>query len=389
MKTAISVIVAGALAAALVHCSANGTEGSPSSPSGAPSNDAATEDATDAAEPSADAGDATVDADTDAGVCSADGWCRVSLPRADLDLQALWAFAANDAWAVGAGGMVHWDGATWSMVDAPDAGLEGLTSLWSSSPNDLWGVARNQRRLVHGSRTSPTAPFTWRQTTYDDGPTFTTLKGVGSHDLWVLGNGNFGNVFLHAVVPDTGEAASAPAWTTVPIGYDYFYASSFAVTENNELWATGFTSAAVVIHASRTDPDGDTWVWDQDLDTTGQPYAYFIDLWAPSANDIWAIGTPGFSYHRGPGADGATWKPIENHANLNAASVWGSSVNDVWTVGESGAVRHWDGTSWSLSRLAVDGIPNYRNLTSVHGSAADDVWAVGPGMALHRTGASK
>lgn len=389
MKVALPLVVASAFAAALLHCSADGTEASPSSPSEAPSNDAAA-DATDATEPTADAADASVDADTDAGVCSADGWCRVSLPHDELDLQALWAFAANDAWAVGSSGMVHWNGTTWSMVDAPDVELAGLTSLWSSGPNDLWGVARNQRRLVHGSRTSPAASFAWTQTVYDDGPTFTTIKGCGSHDLWVLGNGNFGNVFLHAVVSDASDAdAGAPTWTTVPIGYDYFYASSFAVTESNELWATGFTSAAVVIHASRSEPDGDTWVWDQDLDTTGRPYAYFIGLWAPSANDIWAIGTPGWNYHRAPEGDGTTWKPIENNANLNAASVWGSSANDVWTVGESGAVRHWDGTSWSLSRLAINGVPNYRNLTSVHGSAADDVWAVGPGMALHRTGASK
>src|SRR5437870_5376019 len=64
-------------------------------------------------------------------------WCgpTIAAPRRDLgcgswllehpapqanDLHAVWAIAANNAWAVGdKGAIVHWDGAHWTLAESP------------------------------------------------------------------------------------------------------------------------------------------------------------------------------------------------------------------------------------------------------------------------------
>ena len=84
-------------------------------------------------------------------------------------------------------------------------------------------------------------------------------------------------------------------------------------------------------------------------------------------------------------ADGSVgWTAFPNSVNSMMTGAWGSSPNDVWAVGSAGAIRHWDGTAWTLSKLAVADIPMWQDLTSVHGGPAGDVWAVGNGVALHR-----
>lgn len=52
--------------------------------------------------------------------------------------------------------------------------------------------------------------------------------------------------------------------------------------------------------------------------------------------------------------------------------VWGSDANNVWVVGEGGAIRHFDGTSWSSVPAVVT-----QDLWGIYGFAADDIWAVG------------
>ena len=71
--------------------------------------------------------------------------------RGPIDLSAIYGFASNDIWVVGenvfsnpdpvsgfydASLIIHFDGATWQEVNHTKA--RGLTSIWGSSPKDIW-----------------------------------------------------------------------------------------------------------------------------------------------------------------------------------------------------------------------------------------------------------
>jgi hypothetical protein len=368
-----------ATTAALVHCSASGSDDNGATGS---ETEAGTTEASTDAPPSTD-GDADLDAGrADAeitGHCSPDHWCREALPTPDFDLEAVWSFAPNDAIAVGTSGMIHWDGKTWSLVPGSDAGLETLTRLWASGPNELWGVAQGQHSLVRGTRAAG-ADFVWTTYETDGGPTRELVAGAAQGDVWTAGVQSDGTPVLeHGVTADGG----APTFTTVPVPDNPFSLNALFVSAIGEPWLTANNGDAVVLHAQKS---GSDYAWDVSLTTAGKPYDYFSALWGIAPDEIWVLGGKTDNYHRSPLPDGGgAWGPIANHTTVTLNSIWGSGKNDVYAVGYFGAVRHWDGTTWSVSQIAVNGTPIYKVLQSVHGSSANDVWAVGPGVALHRT----
>jgi len=371
-----------ATTAALVHCSASGggdDNAATSDEAGAV--DATSEAASDAL-PSSD-GDVDLDAGrTDApfsGHCSPDHWCREPLPTKDFDLSAVWSFAPDDAIAVGQSGMIHWDGKTWSLVPGGDAGLDGLTRLWASGPNELWAVSAGQHRLLRGTRTTGGA-FTWTTFETDGGPSRDLVSGAGPGDVWTSGRQDDGTLVLeHGVSSDGGS----PAFSTLAVPDGTFSVDGLFVSASGELWLAAANGDAVVLHAQKS---GSTYAWDVSLTTAGGPFDSFPSLWGNANDEIWVLASRTDHYHRSPSADGGgTWDAVPNHVTVTLNSIWGSGKDDVWAVGYFGAVRHWDGTKWSVSQIAVNGTPIYDVLASVHGSSANDVWAVGPGVALHRT----
>jgi len=379
------------LGAAFVHCSADGTATHDDLDAGMPP---LNDDGSSPIDGGAGSPDVQSDVDiADAGNCSADHWCRTLLPEPAPSLTAVWSFAADDAIAASTEKMFHWDGATWSAVDAPAA--EGLTSLWASSPTDVWGVSQYSRRLAHGTRAGAGRPFTWTKVEFDaeTTPTMDIVRGAGN-ELWVYGQLNGEHVLSRGTVTfESGaDGGSTPtvSWTTLPIAFpELTTVSSFWVTADGKVWLAGLASAgwlqagAVIVGVPRADDPG-RHDWEKALQDTPGDYVGLTAIWGAST-ELWAIGNVGHNFRGGLGADGGVaFRPVASNAKTTMRSIWGSGPNDVWIVGEAGGIRHWDGTEWSVSRVAIGGIPLWQNLTAVHGRPDGDVWAVGDGVALHR-----
>ena len=133
------------------------------------------------------------------------------MPTADFDLQAVWSFAPDDAFAVGSSGAIHWDGKTWSVVsDGTDAGIERITSLWASGPNDLWGVAAGDGHLFHGVR-GATGALAWSSYDMNAGASFQFVTGRAPGDLWITAFADDGTQLLeHATLGDAGPPTLTP-----------------------------------------------------------------------------------------------------------------------------------------------------------------------------------
>lgn len=383
----------GLVAAAFVGCAADGTA--------ADDVDGAAPDLTDASRSdgatnaNADAGAPDASPDVDASPCSEDHWCPTVLPQDTLQLTAVWSFAENDVLAASVTHLLHWDGAAWSNVDEPLA--EGLTSLWATSSNEIWGVSQFDHRLVHGTRNAAGQPFTWSETRNDfDAPSFDIIRGGAPNELWVFGTLFGKGVFQHGVIAtgaDAGADAAAPSirWTSIDVD-DPTLATmgSFLVTEGNEVWIAGLviedlSGAGAIVHGVPSTTKPGTYEWTHVFTGRTGDLDGHTAIWGQSAASLWSIGSTGENYRGGKSSSGTiSFEAVPSNAKTTMRSIWGTTANDLWVVGKGGAIRHWDGATWSVSRLAVGGIPTWNDLNAVHGGATG-VWAVGNGVALHRS----
>jgi len=93
-------------------------------------------------------------------------------------------------------------------------------------------------------------------------------------------------------------------------------------------------------------------------------------VWGTSASDVWAVGYHGALKH----FNGTSWTSFTSGTTEPLIGVWGTSPSNVWIVGGlNGTILHYDGASWSSAfergqRGALFG---------VWGGSASDVWVVG------------
>jgi hypothetical protein len=100
----------------------------------------------------------------------------------------VWGSGPNDVWAAGAGGIIHFDGATWTKSDAPTLGYGWINALSGSGPNDVWAVGG---RYVGADVFSVT--LHWNGEAWSEIPSGkeTFLGGVwssGPDDVWAVGS---------------------------------------------------------------------------------------------------------------------------------------------------------------------------------------------------------
>jgi hypothetical protein len=110
---------------------------------------------------------------------------------------------------------------------------------------------------------------------------------------------------------------------------------------------------------------------------------------APSANDVWVMG----SHLSGPGSSpsaqhwsGSGWTKVELDLpakGISVSSIYDAkafSSDDIWAVGswqgDLPIVQHWNGKVWSAVR--VPEMPGDEQiLTGIDGTGPDDIWVVG------------
>jgi hypothetical protein len=236
-----------------------------------------------------------------------DGNAFTAVPTPPIGLVAdFWGFAPDDLYAVSGTSLLHWDGASWSVVDFKGAiSPVDLQAVWGTSGNDLWlGDSLNGQ------------VFRWNGTAW----TSTISQTVEVTDLWgatdsaVYAGGTFGL-----------SRFGGSAWTDI---------SDASVSEAAGVW--GFADDdvwAVGDFATLAHWDGAGWT---DTFPTSNPN--FLDshksVWGAVPDDVWAVGDGGAISHW----DGARWTQTEvgtfpYYPFLN--KVHGSSAADVWAVGLS------------------------------------------------------
>jgi hypothetical protein len=353
--------------------------------------------------------DAGSDRDADPlRTCTDEGWCHTVVPDAQT-LKDVWGDGQGVVWTVSEEGQIlRFDGESW--VVSHTAGVP-LYAIWGSSPTDIWagGGARTTTTvlpglLLHGTGDSPST-LVW--TEVETPVTVRSIWGTSATDIWAA-------VSMVNRVRDTDPSYilhyTGPADPSEGTGWEIDPASTAFPAHFEKIWGTGtddvWVSGRVAITTStargqalhrRPDGAGD-FVW-----TTEQPplptnTLARTDTYGHSGSKTVAylVGFNGNTnsafLHVGVSADdGATFTWTEHtaaetgYANGSISAVWGTGLNDIWLAGARGRLRHWNGTTWRVALVSIDGeMPVQKAVSSFWGTGPNELWVVGADLAIHK-----
>jgi hypothetical protein len=110
----------------------------------------------------------------------------------------------------------------------------------------------------------------------------------------------------------------------------------------------------------------DGWCWSQPLPQGNTLRA----VWAASATELWAAGDVGALLHW----QGGSWELSRSGTQRHLRALWGSGPKDLWAAGDEGTLLHGDGTVWTSVPSGTTA-----NLNAISGCTSTDAWAVGDG----------
>jgi hypothetical protein len=166
--------------------------------------------------------------------------------------------SAKDVWAVGAGDMAHFDGASWTYTTVADGGTPTLASVWTASTDNAWAVS------IGGA-------FHWNGSVWslvDATVTANDVWGSGPNDIWAAGRQ--GNIWHW----------DGNSWT-VSANFDQTVFWSVAGTRANDVWAVG--TGGLIVHW-----DGASWTRSESGTLNSLDH-----VWGASTGEVWAVGSWG------------------------------------------------------------------------------------------------
>ena len=235
----------------------------------------------------------------------------------------------------------HWDGAAWTVAQAPGPpGGSELSAVTAVSPTNLWAVG-------------------------------SYVKTTGSQQAWF----------------PLAEHYSAGAWSPVVLPTPNKEAQSGLVAVSGssatDVWAVGSIGRTLIEHY-----DGKAWKLVPSLRTAGSELA---GVAAVSPRDAWAVGSIGSNSGKSRSLiehwNGSAWQRVASpdpkgpSDELSAISAW--SARNIWAVGDyrfRGHTRtltlHWNGIRWNVAR--IPSLPSWQSgLRGVTVMGERHVWAVG------------
>jgi hypothetical protein len=304
------------------------------------------------------------------GACSGDGWCWSNPMPQGNTVTGMWGTSASDVWAIADTTMLHWNGTAWTGVPLLLTLTSGYKAVWGSGVSDAWvGGAGPAQHWDGASWTIPAGAPTGLD----------VLWGTAANDVW-----GFTSLASTAAVHWNGTL-----WQPVAIAVGGGFASASG-SGPNDIWAVGTQSnqngLGFIEHWN-----GSSWSFVPPSGDAGVPSygANFTGVWATGPSDAWVVGSAAFPTTTGAMLhwDGTSWSSTHaltaaQLANNPLVSVGGTGATDVWALSSTGTAFHWNGTTWTSSSTAS-------GMTTLWAASASDVWTAGAvGAMQHYTGTS-
>jgi hypothetical protein len=178
-------------------------------------------------------------------------------------------------------------------------------------------------------------------------------------------NGDVYGVYARHIFRFTGTA-----WETVDTQAPNLL-FDIAAVEDNYMVAVGMNHTILTFN-------GNVWT---SYASPAPHFSYEVlgSVWGSSRSNVFAAGNSGAIVH----FDGTSWTKMESGTTENVLGVWGTGPNDVWAVSQFGTILHYNGSIWAPVH------EHEGELRGVWGASSNDVYVVGlSGVLLHYDGVS-
>ena len=261
-------------------------------------------------------------------------------------LRGIWGTSASDIFAVGDRGCIyHYDGLEWTRMES--GATANLNGVWGFAGDDVYAVGAGGVILHYDG-------LEWSPMT---SPTTKDMRGVwGSSTSDVFAAGASGTIIHYDGV----------AWGSMSysLGGEIY---GIHGTSGTNVYAAGeYGYGAMMLHY-------DGVAWTRNL----RSGFWYRSIWISPDGEIFmggfygAIGTGAVFHDAGEGVEVI---PID--AKEIGWGVWGSSSSDVYVALDQGSIAHYDGSTWSVSRISTNG------LYAVWGASGSDIWVTGRRLAV-------
>jgi hypothetical protein len=231
---------------------------------------------------------------------------------------------------------------------------------------------------------------------YDGAGWATQLTALGSSlDVWAASSG-VAFALVEGPSPSPFLRYNGADWTSVPADQIEFGDGGgglFALWGSSpiDVYAVGVAlDAGLARHPYAAHFDESGWL---PVDLPPVDGLSLTDVWGSAQTDVYAVGTA--ASVGGPSSrgvvlhfDGAGWSTVFDEPHLGLGRVWGTGPSDVWVTGQAlvptgdgrqevgghGAIRHFDGTSWSTVQS-----PTSATLGAVWARSSAEVYVLADG----------
>ena len=313
-------------------------------------------------------------------------WCAAPNALANtFSGTAVSSLAANDVWSVGSQ-VAHWNGTTWNTSFTPTSPQDILRGIVEVAPNNVWVVGEHQSNgMPSHALTLHWNGANWQSIAAPDAAVggknaLVAVAYATANDIWAVGF----TVPLRGPIAPLIEHWNGSQWSITPLSATTsLQFSSVKALSRNDAWAVGYeygTRAGKNYTQPVTEHwNGSRWraVANPDLRASGGGNLYNIN--GDSPNDLWAVGSSNngstlLSEHW----NGSQWSivasPQVSPSNSNwLASVVVSGPSNVWAVGRVSSnaggfqpfIEHWDGQQWQVMQDPTGGAGELDSITSV------------------------
>ena len=278
-------------------------------------------------------------------------WTRSLTTENGISIGAGWSASPSVGFAAGRGChdpiAVRYDSGVWSGMNECQSSSLGITSVWGTSPSDVWAVGNGMQVRISDPHLAWVYHFdgsTWT-VSYTDNRVDLIAVGTRSSDD-VIAVGLRGRIVRHA-------------------GSQWLEQTSGTANYLDAVWGDPNSTSVFAVGDSGTIVRYDGAAWHTQTSGTTRP---LNGVWGSSATDVFAVGDNGTILH----FDGASWTAQASGTTQNLRGVWGNSPNSVFAVGAAGTVLRYDGTRWSALSTGFKMI-----FIGVWGSSGSDVFVSG------------
>ncbi|HEX2210591.1 MAG TPA: hypothetical protein VHG93_23120 [Longimicrobium sp.] len=300
----------------------------------------------------------------------------------------LWGTSPTNLYGLGGGGVMRYDGTSWTQVATTPYGLR---EIWGSGPDDVWAVGGGYHNggpegtVLHYDGVSWSEVQTGAPATvagvYAPNPDKVYLVGYRgmihkrSGGQWVAETsarqdyiGGLATVSETDVI--TAQCGGLRRNTGPGGGWQTLYATDDCL---EKVWTTPGASQIFAVGNGTGQwgmRQGVIVRWDgaQWTRTVLPNVSYLHGVWGLDSTHVYAVGYGDEMGQQVPRLfrwDGSTWSEIDTgQPSGQLFGVWGTSPDDLWVVGHM--VLHWDGVRWD------------RKFVHEWSDGWTDVWGTGP-----------